>query len=89
MKTLSLLDVKEKMVHSYIGYVSEFDMSRGLLIHKSFSDNDPRTPGYFFFALQGSPPKAFAVYSPDHHFLIIGDAWGKCRKFSNIGVDVL
>ena len=35
--------------------------------------------GCIFFMLEGSPPKAYAIYTPGHNKLTIMDAWHKQR----------
>ena len=38
----------------------------------------------YFFVLSGTPPKGYAIYQPEHKFLIVVDAWGKTIKHNNI-----
>jgi len=77
--------IKKQLVKSYHGNSS--DMNRKLIINKSFSNYEKL--GYVMFALNGSPPKGCAIYSPGHKHLIIISAWGKTKKFKDIIVEDL
>ena len=37
---------------------------------------DKKNERVIFFILCGTPPKGYAIYQPDHHFITIIDAWG-------------
>lgn len=39
--------------------------------------------GYIMFALEGSPPKGFAVYQPTHQTLLLCNAWMNKTKLYN------
>jgi len=80
----SLKWIKKQLIESYS--YSKKDIGRKLVITKSFSNYG--SVGYILIALDGSPPKGCALYQPDHKFLIIIDAWGKTKKYSNIILDI-
>jgi len=68
-------DVRNKLIKRY-GPAFE----RPLFVQKSYCDNDPRILGCVFFALQGSPPKGYAVYVPENHYIVYIDVWGKTER---------
>ena len=76
--------IKDKIVKSYHGMTE--DNERELIVDQSISNYG--YVGYVFFALNGSPPKGCAIYSPAHKWLLVVDAWGnKHRKFNDIVVE--
>lgn len=53
---------------------------RKMFIHKSNCNYG--TAGCLFFALNGSPPKGYAIYVPEHKYLLVVDAWGKTTRYN-------
>ena len=76
---VTVRDVYDRIIKTYTN-----PSSRTMLIHKSYSAYEQL--GAVFFAVEGSPPKGYAIYVPGHSYLIIVDAWGKARryKYTNI-----
>ncbi len=68
--------IKEQILKTYVS-----DLNREMFIHADKSNYS--TLGYVFFSVEGSPPKGCAVYSPEHEYIIIIDAWGKTKKYKN------
>lgn len=59
-----------------------YGMRRVLHIYPSASSYGEL--GCIFFALQGSPPKGYAVYVPVHNYLVIIDAFGKTKTYRDV-----
>lgn len=72
---LTVRDVYNRIIKTYVNPKD----SRPMMIHKSYSAHS--LLGAIFFAVIGSPPKGYAVYVPEHYYLIIIDAWGKTRRY--------
>lgn len=76
-KLFTFEDVRKLIGRLY----SKSDTKRKLLIHKSNCNYDEA--GCLFFALDGSPPKGYGLYVPDHCYLLIIDAFGKTKRYDN------
>lgn len=80
-RVFTLQDIKEQIIKTYTSRYMEDNLKRKLIIHAS-----PCTygkPGCIFMALDGSPPKGYALYVHDHSYLILVDAWGKTKRYGN------
>ena len=75
-KQLIVRDVYDRIIKTY----SNPKFPRPMMIHKSYSAYSQL--GAVFFAVEGSPPKGYALYVPEHNYLIIIDAWGKTRRYT-------
>ena len=73
MKEITVRNVYEMIIRTY----SNPHFPREMFIHKSYCDYEKL--GAVFFAINGSPPKGYAIYIPGHHKLVVIDAWGKQR----------
>ena len=71
MKQITVKKLYSIVIKTY----SNPNYPRKMLIHKSKCDYGGL--GAVFFAINGSPPKGYAIYIPGHHKLVIIDAWGK------------
>ncbi|MBA7625154.1 hypothetical protein ES703_32578 [subsurface metagenome] len=74
---LTVRDVYNRIIKTY----SNPKHPRPMMIHKSYSAHSKL--GAIFFAVTGSPPKGYAIYVPEHSYLIIIDAWGKTKRYRN------
>ena len=74
-KKLTTNDVKKLICKSYSGDLQN-NMERELKVDRLICNYGEM--GYVTMCLDGSPPKGIAIWQPDHKFLIIIDAWGKC-----------
>jgi hypothetical protein len=79
-KHFSLNDIRRLMAKNYDGIPNGESIHRDMLVHKSRCNYGGI--GCIFFALNGSPPKGYAIYSPQHGFLLIVDIDGKTRKIT-------
>ena len=70
-------DVKRILAEQYSGKKDSSDLKRKLLVHVSPCNYG--TPGCVFFALNGSPPKGFAIYFPC--VLVVIDPWGNIKNY--------
>lgn len=84
-KHLTLDDIRKKIAKSYDGAEDSFSTKRKLLIHKSYCCY--KNLGCIFFALNGSPPKGYAIYVPDHKYIIFVNAFGKTRIMHDVTID--
>jgi len=73
----SLNEVKKILARQYDGIDNGPSIQRELHIHRSDCNNGKA--GCLFFGLKGSPPKGYAIYIPDHSYLLLVDAWGKTK----------
>jgi len=71
-------DIKRKLAKMYDKVDNGYSMKRDLFIHKSYCNYGEL--GAVFFALNGSPPKGYAIYVPDHSYVLFVDAWGEHRE---------
>ena len=76
MKTITKAEIKERIAKSYtkINWQEQIDF-RNLVETPSVCNHGK--VGCILFALDGSPPKGYALYVPGHFMLIYVDAWGK------------
>ena len=80
MKTYTLDDIRRMLAKLYDNQENGDSINRPMLVHKVRCDYG--SVGCVFFALNGSPPKGYALYVPDHHYLLLVDAWGKTRRIT-------
>jgi len=76
---LSLLELRNKLLQHYHDYRSP--PTRRLFVYRSNSGNGG--VGAFFFALEGTPPKGYAVYIPERRSLSLYNPQGE--RFSIYG----
>ena len=82
-KLFKIDEVRKLIAKRYDGTEDGFsNIGRLLFIHRS--DCNYGQPGCLFFALNGSPPKGYAIYVPDHNYLVIIDAWGKSTRYNSV-----
>ena len=80
-KMFTLEEVRKLIAKRYDGCENGGSMQRPLFIHKSKCNHGK--PGCLFFALNGSPPKGYALYVPAHQYLLIINAWGKVTRYQD------
>ena len=73
--------IKRQIAKTYSNGDSETNMRRELIITESNSNYGEL--GYIMYALNGSPPKGCAIYSPEHKYITIIDAWGEKKITHN------
>lgn len=80
-KLFTIQEVRVLIAEQYDQKKNGTGITRSLLIHKSNCAYG--IAGCLFFALNGSPPKGYALYVPEHCYLLIIDAFGKAIRHSN------
>lgn len=80
-----LLQVKKILAQSY-GNLQD-SLKRNLIVTPI--KNCYGTIGSFLFSLEGSPPKGYAIYSPEHRKIILINAWlEKVRTMNDFEMEV-
>ncbi|MDD3492294.1 MAG: hypothetical protein PHU95_02295 [Candidatus Thermoplasmatota archaeon] len=82
LKEIDIEWIRSKIAELYDGKKDGYSTTRELHVHKSYCNYD--TLGCVFFALNGSPPKGYAIYVPDHYYVVIVDCMGKCRRYRDV-----
>lgn len=80
MKRINDEWIKYKILEMYVG----IQQKRRLIIHRITDENidnkvndyNLKNRGCIFFMVSGSPPKGYAIYQSNHHFITFIDAWG-------------
>ena len=80
-KYFTIDEVRKLIAKRYDKKENSYSLKRRLFIHKSNCNYE--SAGCLFFALNGSPPKGYGLYVPDHKYLLIIDAFGKVTKYNN------
>lgn len=80
-RLFTIEDVRRLIAQRYDRQKDGNGINRPLLIHKSNCDYGKA--GCLFFALNGSPPKGYGLYVPNHRYLIIVDAFGKTTRYND------
>lgn len=80
MKKMSIKDIKQEIAKRFDDKRGGYSMDRPLFVYKSYCAY--HRLGCVFFALNGSPPKGYAIWVPDHRYLLIVDAFGKTTRMT-------
>lgn len=82
MKRINLEWIKARIIDLWMGTTE--DMLRDLIITKSLSNYG--NVGYYFMALNGSPPRGCAIYHPKSKLLVI-NCYDKTKVYPDVCID--